>query len=154
MWRARICGAVVTTGGFALLGLVSGPHIHRLSRKAVGGSVSAFGGVERRGPVDRFLLEREVGVEVDAVGRADVLVSEDEGDGGWVDFVAQEFHRAAVAKGVGRDFLGAKRRASVGGGRDVAFDQSADGVAAERAAFGAGEKRALRALPEVWGQCC
>src|SRR5487761_1334869 len=98
----------------------------------------------RRRLGERLLLETEVGVEVHAVGRADVLVAEPEGDGGGVDTMAEQVHGAAVTQRVGRDVLGGQRweRGSCGG--DVAFDETADGVAAEAQAFRPWEQRVAR----------
>jgi hypothetical protein len=55
----------------------------------VDGPVPAWAGPRWRGLGDRGLLERQVGVEVDAVGGADVLVSEEERDGRSVGAVAE-----------------------------------------------------------------
>ena len=56
--------------------------------QAVGWPVSPSACAEGRSAGDCFLFEGEVGVEVDAVGGADVFVAEDERDGGRVDLVA------------------------------------------------------------------
>jgi hypothetical protein len=56
-------------------------------KELVGRSVSLFVGGEGSGPGYGFLLEPEVGVEVHAVGGADVLMAEDQGDGCGVDVV-------------------------------------------------------------------
>ena len=79
-------------------------------------------------------------MEVDAVGGADVLMTEPEGYGGRVNAVAQQVHGTAVTQHVGRDVLGRERRARGGCRSDVALDQAPDGVAAP-AAFWAWEQR-------------
>jgi hypothetical protein len=119
------------------------PHIHRLSRKleeSVGRPVAAGGRAWRGGPGKRLLLEGEVGVHVDAVGGADVFVAEPEGDGGGVDVVPPEGHRAAVSQGVWADLLPGERWAGHGCSGDVSVDEAPNRVAAERSAAWAWEQ--------------
>src|ERR1700677_93067 len=68
--------------------------------------VPAWGGSRRRGLGDRLLLDAEVGMEVDAVGSADVLVSQPERDGRAVNTMAKQVHGAGVPERVRGDVLG------------------------------------------------
>jgi hypothetical protein len=88
-------------------------------------------GAWRGGPGQGLFLEVQVGVEVDTVGRADVLVTEPEGDGGVVHPVTAKGHGAAVAQRVWADGLAGQRGTGIGRGGDVAVDEAADRVAAE-----------------------
>ncbi len=71
----------------------------------VGWLVAAGFDVGRGDERERFLLDRQVGVDV-GVGGADVRVSQPEGDDGGVDAGLQERHRAAVAEDVRVQVLG------------------------------------------------
>jgi transposase len=64
-------------------------------QEGVGWPVSAWACSRRCGLGDGLLFEVEVDVEVDAVGRADILVSQPQGDGGRVDAVPEQVHGAA-----------------------------------------------------------
>src|SRR5664280_441607 len=104
---------------------------------------TAITGVSRRitaGQEIKAELCRGPGVQVDAVGGADVLVAEPEGDGRGVDAVTAKGHGAAVPQGVWADRLAGQGWAGDGCGGDVALDQASDGVAAERSPGGAGEQ--------------
>ena len=57
---------------------------------------------------DPRVEETEVGVEVDAVGGADVLVPQPERDGRGVDAVTEQVHGAGVTKRMWRDVLGSQ----------------------------------------------
>jgi len=106
----------------------------------VGRLVAAGFCVRRRCPGEGFLLDREVGVQVD-LGGADLLVPEPERDHGRVDAGVEESHRGGVSQDVWCDRLGPERRACRGGVRRVFREPVLDGVCAERPAGGGGEQR-------------
>ena len=98
-----------------------------------GGAVASGLGVRRGGAGEGFLLDAEVGVEVDG-GGVDAFVSEPERDDGGVDAGFEQPHRRGVAQYVGGEVFGGPvtgmpwRAVAV-----VACQSVLDGVAAERA---------------------
>src|SRR6266568_1204328 len=70
--------------------------------------VAAGGGASRGGARQRSLFEREIGVQVDAVGGFNLLVTEPERDNCDVDPALQQSHRACVPENVRRHVFGVK----------------------------------------------
>src|SRR5262249_27824621 len=97
----------------------------------VGRSVATGRTVQGCGALKRFLLDGEVGVEVDLSG-GDELVPEPEGDGCDVDAALQQPHGAGVPQDVRRDPLGSQRRAGELGSPGVLEDQGLDRVGGQR----------------------
>jgi hypothetical protein len=95
----------------------------------------------RRGPSQGALFEGKVGVEVHAIGGADVFVAENQSDRRRVDMMTQKIHGTTVAKGVRRYFLCGQRRTLQCRRRHMALNEASHSVAAESFAAGSWEQR-------------
>ena len=102
--------------------------------QAIGWLVAAGRGAGGGDPVDRFLLDRVVGVHVN-LGRGGALVPEPERDREQVDLLGAQQHRIGVPQHVRGDPLAGKRWAGTRRGGDVLVPEPGDGLRGQRSSL-------------------